>query len=419
MQTKVVTIANGIRVLLVNNPNVQSVTVGAFTNVGARNETKKLNGISHFLEHMAFKGTTSRDYMAIAGDAERLGASMNAYTDRDRTVYHMGGLAKHLSTFVEIIGDILSNSTLPLDEIERERGVIIQEFERAQDSPDRITFYNYEKARFGDTSYGRTILGPKANILRFTQEDFRGYMSTHYTGKNMIVAIAGNVNEDEAVKLVEEHFGSIPSGELVIPQAPTYVGGIQTTKRSFKQSHVALGFPIANLQDETYYADVIAAEVLGGGMSSPLFNEVREKRGLAYSIGSGAELRDNDAHMYIYSGTTEEHLDLMFETVLNVLNDHTQNVNEADLERARNSLAVIQIRKSERPFSIASSAAEDLFNVGRIVAEKEILERIEAVTAEDVKASVSRMLAKAPSVSVVGKGADDRFLDVVKSKLKA
>lgn len=417
MQTKVVTIANGIRVLIVNNPNVQSVTVGAFTNVGARNETKKLNGISHFLEHMAFKGTSNRDYLKIASDAERLGASMNAYTSRDRTAYHMGGLAKHLPTFVEIIGDILSNSLLPEDEIERERGVIVQEFERYQDNPSAIAYYQFEKARYGDSSYGRTILGPKANILRFTRDDFKGYMDKHYTGRNIIVAIAGNVDEDQAVKLVEQHFGGIPAGMETVVELPEFKGGIQSLKRSFKQSHVVVGFEAATLRED-FYADLVAGELLGGGMSSPLFVEVREKRGLAYSIASSTDFADNNGQMYMFAGTTEEYLDQMFDTIGDVLLSHTQKIDPLDLERAINSLLVHEIRKTERPFAVATNAVEDLFTHGKVGDTNEFVRRVEAVTVEDVKASVARMISKPASVAVVGKGSDDRFLASLEKKLK-
>lgn len=416
MQTKIVTMANGIRILMVNQPGVESVTIGAFVNVGSRNESKKLNGISHFLEHMAFKGTEKRGYLDISSDIERLGANMNAYTSEDRTAYHMSGLKNHLPIFVELLSDILINSTLPEDEIENERGVIIQEYERSSDDPGRTSYALFDKAAYGDTPLGRMILGTKSNIKRFTRDELMGYQKAHYTGKNMIVAVAGNVDFDNAVALIEQHFSAIAPGTVSDVPTPTYLGGIEVSKRSFKQSHVAMGFPISTLRDD-FYSDMVMGHVLGSGMSSPLFNEIREKRSLAYSVTSFSYIQEKYGVMYLSAGTTFDHLDEFFNATCDLLIQHKDKINPVDLERAKNLIEVSEIRSLERPFSLASGFVDDLFIHGELQSKEQSIANIRAVTSEQVRDSFARMLSRAPTISIVGKGADEKYLDIVKAKL--
>lgn len=419
MSQIVTTLANGVRVVTIRMPHIDSVSVGVFVRTGSRNESKKLNGISHFLEHMAFKGTKTRTYSDIAIGVERLGASMNAYTSKDTTCYFMSGLGKHASVFTEMLADMVQNNIFPQEELDRERGVIIQEYNQYEDDASTTAYYLHDEAMYGtNTPLGRTILGPKKNINAFAREDFIGYVNSQYTAQNLIVALAGNIDHDEAVRHVESLFSEVPQGQVNQVQAPTYQGGIRIKRKAaFTQSSVMMGFPIANLKED-FYADLVASSVFGDGMSSPLFTEIREKRGLVYHTGSGQQLMDDTGYFYISAGTTAEHLQEFFTATSDLLKTVATKVDPVDLERAINQISVTVTRKQERPFSRIADAAEDLFTYGEITDKRQFVERVSSVTADEVQQSFARMLTHKPSISIVGKGADESFMGLVESRLK-
>lgn len=420
MIPQITTLTNGIRVVTHRMPHIDSVSVGVFVRTGSRNESEDINGISHFLEHMAFKGTETRSGKEIAIAVERLGAMMNAYTSKDTTAYYMVGLSKHTATFVELLSDMLQHNSFPEDEIERERGVIIQEFNQYQDDADSIANNLYDHVAYLNHPMGRSIVGPKRNIQRFTRADFKRYMDVHYHASNLIIGVAGNIDHDETVRLVEQWFGDVPesSSSSLYTKVPNYFGGIKSKKKAaFTQSTVMLGWPIETLRGD-HYADVVASTLLGDGFSSPLFEEIREKRGLAYHVASYHHLMDTVGQSYIHANTTAEHLDEFFNATCDVLKTVATTVNPIDLERAINTLTVSEVRKQERGFGILASAAEDIFTYGSIIEPRETIQRIESVTHVDVQQSFERMLKKMPTITVVGKGADDRFLQIVQDKLK-
>jgi predicted Zn-dependent peptidase len=406
LDSRITTLDNGLRVVSINLPHVESASVGAFVNVGSRNETAELNGISHVFEHMAFKGTTTRTAEQVSNDIEYLGADINAYTSKDRTVYHVTGLRENIPVFVELIADVLKNSTFPADELERERKVIQQEIAKYKDEYQSCAYELHDTILYGDQALGRPILGTPENVERFTRDDLIAYMQAHYTGVNMIVGVVGNLDHDEVLALVSSHFSSIERGVLNVAPEPEYEGGYDSQYFDIEQSHVLLTFPAANSIDPLHYAEAIASTVLSDGMSSPLFLEVREKLGLVYNIHSFTDMLDDAGSFYIYAATTHDNFEALFPVVLEELRKLTVSVNPRDLQRAKNQLRVRLTRRQERGFGLLSSTIENLFTYGRTPSLTETLDKLANVTEDDVKAAFTRWLSAKPSLSISGPGAD-------------
>lgn len=412
MTVRVSVLPNAVRVLSIHMPHLDSVSLGAFVATGSRNESAANNGVSHFLEHMAFKGTATRDCRRITQDVERLGAEINAYTSKETTVYHVDGRREHLPVFVELLGDILQKSAFPPAELERERGVILQEWHEIQDDPGALVYELFDAACFGEQPYGQAILGPRRNIERLTRDDLVAYVRSQYTGANLVVAAAGRIEHDDFVAEVARHFGDLPAGTPNPVARPDYRGGIKARRRAgFSQSQVVIGFPIETAR-EAYHASLVAATLFGGGMSSPLYVDVREQRGLCYSVSSAADIGDLFGHFYVDASTTPEHLDELFRRVAVLLRAHAQGVDPVDLERARNQLIVDVMRAGESAATRVEDAVDDLFVLGAVEPPEHYIARIEAVSAHDVSAAFARMIARKPTVAVIGKGADERLYEV-------
>lgn len=406
MTGKVSTLPNGIRVLSLNLPHMESVLLAAFVNVGSRDERPGLNGISHFLEHMAFKGTETKDCYQIISEMELLGSDVNAYTSGDRTVYHVSGRKQDLPKFAELIGDIMLNSTFPADEVEKERGVILQEYNRGLDNPGHVNYHLYKSLAFPNQAVGRKTIGEPWNIESFTRQDFVDYQRKFYNADNMIVGVVGNFDEAEMLAEVERHFGALPKGKANAVGPVEYVGGFGTAEGPFAQTQVYLGFPCRGQLDKGHIADILASSVIGDGMSSPLFVEVREKRGLVYSVSAFCDIQDNAGTMMVGAGTTPDKLEELFVTVCEVLKQHTSTINPQDLTRAKNQLVVSTMRRAERPMQYLTGFVEDLFVHGHQVPLTTSVEDIMAVTEDDVKDALRRMLAQVPTLALTGAGAD-------------
>jgi predicted Zn-dependent peptidase len=410
--TTVATLRNGVRVVTVALPQLDTVAVSVFVRTGSRHESPRLNGISHVVEHMAFKGTEARDARAINLDAERLGAQVNAHTDKDHTAYHIGGLVQHTGLFIEMLGDIVRRSIFPEDELERERQVILQEFIEDEDDPLSTAFKLFDRTCFGLHPLAQPVIGTRRNIERFTRDDLLGYVQRQYTGANVVVGVAGNVDADAIEQAVEAAFGSMPAGADNAVPAPQWSGGIRSRRQSgSSQSHVVMGFPIGSLR-EGDTAGQVAAALFGEGMSSPLLHEIRERRGLVYYAGCNAEVNDLAGVFTIEASTTPEHLDEFFGETLALLAAQAAATDPVDLERARNQIAVRRLRSRERPWRRLEDAAQDLFVFGRVRPRAELAAQVEAVTPRQVRRAFERMLAAPMAVALAGKvprGAFDKL----------
>ena len=407
----VASLANGVRLVVLAQPDLETSSVSVFVRTGSSHESRRLNGISHFAEHMAFKGTSSRDCQRINLDAERLGAEVNAHTDKDHTAYHMRGRAQHAGDFIRMLGDIVLCSTFPEAELERERQVILHEYAEDDDDTMSAAFKLFDKTCFGAHPIAQPVIGTRANIKRFTRDDLLAYVRAQYTGANVVVAVAGPVDADAMHHAATAAFGAMPHGLENGVSAPPYLGGVASRRLvGAPQAHVVLGFPAPTLRED-YFASVVAATLFGEGMSSPLMDQIRERRGLVYYAACSADVLDVFGQFVIEASTSPEQLDEYLVQVLRLLAQHAHDIPAVDMERARNQLAVRSLRSREQPVRQLEEAVLDLFALGRVRSRTEILERIEAVSAEQVRAEFARLLGLPASVAIagkVGKGRNER-----------
>ncbi|WP_298828508.1 pitrilysin family protein [uncultured Piscinibacter sp.] len=401
--TSVATLANGVRVVVIDMPGVGSASVSVFVRTGSAHEGPRLNGISHVVEHMAFKGTRTRDCQRINLDAERLGAEVNAHTDKDHTAFHMRGLAPHAPRFVRMLGDIVRESTFPEEELERERRVILHEIADDEDDPLTIAFQLFDRECFGTHPAALPVIGRRANIERFTRDDLLGYVQRQYGGANVVVGVAGGVDAQAVVAAVQSTFGDLPRGEENRLEAPAWVGGIAARRLvGSSQTHVVVGYPIPALVDDDPVGTVAAA-ILGEGMSSPLLDRIRERRGLAYYTNCSADLLSAWGQFVIEASTSPEHLDEFCTEVRAILREHARRIDPVHLERARNQIAVRSLRSQEQPFRRVEEAALDLLVLGRVRPRAQSLARIRRVTAARLKDGFAQMLAQPVAAAVTGR----------------
>ena len=409
----VTALANGVRVVVLPLRRLETVHVSVFVRTGSSHESRRLNGISHFVEHMAFKGTHERSCQQINLDAERLGAEVNAHTDKDHTAYHMRGMAADAARFVAMLADIVRHSTFPQDELERERQVILHEV--SEDDEDAIATADklFDKTWFGDHPLAQPVIGSRHNIGRFTRDELLAYVRQQYSGANVVVGIAGNVDPEAMVAAAEAGFGSMAPGAANTVPGPRYLGGVAARAQSGTgQSHIVFGYPIPALHDEQHHAGIVAAALFGEGMSSPLLDEIRERRGLVYHADCTAEVGELAGQFVIEASTGPEHVDEFFVAVRRLLAEQAERIDPVALERAGNQIAVRRLRDRERPARRLEAAVLDVFVFGHVRSSPALIEQVRALGAAEVSEAFARMLAQTASVAVAGrlkKGAPERL----------
>ncbi|MFO1396751.1 MAG: pitrilysin family protein [Burkholderiales bacterium] len=401
--TTLVTLRNGVRVVVFALPYLATAEVSVFVRSGSQHESARQNGVSHFIEHMAFKGTQARTCQAINFDAERLGAEVDAHTDKDHTAFHMRGLARDAVAFVTMLGDIVRRGSFPADELERERQVILNEFAEDDDDPLATAFRLFDVACYGAHPAARPVIGNVANLRRFRREELVEFVQQQYTGANTIVAAAGNVDPRAIVAAAEAAFGDMPPGQENRIAAPDFVGGLRTRKLAgSSQAHVVLGFPVPSLA-QAHEPFVVAAALLGEGMSSPLLDQLRERRGLVYHADCSADVRDTYGQFVIEASTMSGDLETYFAEVTRLLHEHAAATDAVGLARARNQIAVRTVRDHENAERRLELAALDLFALGRIRTRDERLAAIAGVEGGAVRDAFQCMLRGAGAVALAGK----------------
>lgn len=401
--TSLATLSNGVRVVLIGLPGVGSASVSVFVRTGSAHEGARLNGISHVVEHMAFKGTRTRDCQRINLDAERLGAEVNAHTDKDHTAFHMRGLADDAPRFVRMLGDIVRESTFPDEELERERRVILHEIADDEDDPLTIAFQAFDRECFGAHPAALPVIGRRANIERFTRDDLFGYVQRQYSGANVVIGVAGDVDAAAVLEAAQAAFGSLPRGQENTLSAPPWLGGIATKRLvGSSQTHVVIGWPIPSLVDDDPVG-VVAAAVLGEGMSSPLLDRIRERKGLAYYTHASADVLGLWGQFVIEASVAPEHLDEFCAEVRALMLELSRGVEPIHLERARNQLTVRALRSAEQPFRRVEEACLDLLFLGRVRARAQSLARLRRVSAARVAEGFAAMLAVPVAAAVTGR----------------
>ncbi len=401
-QISMTTLSSGLTVLTERMERVETVSFGAYIGAGTRHETAAENGVAHFLEHMAFKGTASRSAVDIAEAIEDVGGHINAYTSREQTAYYVKLLKEDLALGVDIIGDILCHSSFEPEEVERERGVILQEIGQANDTPDDIIFDHFQAAAYPSQPMGRPVLGTEAIIRGLKRDALPGFMAAHYTPKNMVVTAAGNLEHARVVALVERHFADLTMARPEAPMPADYLGGEYREKRDLDQAHIVLGFEAPGYGEPDYYPAMLLSTLLGGGMSSRLFQEIREKRGLVYSIYSFTAPAVDGGLFGIYAGTGESEAAELIPVTLAELGKVQEAVTGAELNRARAQLKAGLLMSLESTSSRGEQLARQWQIFGRLIPVAETLAKIEAVTEADICAAAARIFHSKPTLATLG-----------------
>jgi predicted Zn-dependent peptidase len=399
---RVTTLPSGLLVVTERMDRVETVSLGAYVNSGTRNETAAQNGVSHFLEHMAFKGTERRTAAQIAEEVENVGGHINAYTAREQTAYYVKMLKEDLALGADIIGDILTHSTFATDEIERERGVILQEIGQANDTPDDIIFDHFQEAAYPSQPMGRPVLGTEETVRALRRADIAGYMKAHYAASNIVVAATGNLEHDAVVDLVSQHFADLPK-DMPPASAPGHYDGREFREgRDLDQVHVVLGFPAVGYKDPDYYPVLLLSTLLGGGMSSRLFQEIREKRGLVYSIYSFTAPYMDGGLFGIYAGTGESEVAELLPVTLDELHRVQRDAEAIELKRARAQVKASLLMSLESTGSRCEQLARQLQVFGRLIPTAETVAKIDAVTVDDIRRAATRIFRANPTLAAMG-----------------
>jgi predicted Zn-dependent peptidase len=403
MNVEITTLSNGLTVVTDPMPQLESAALGVWVNVGGRNETRPVMGVSHMLEHMAFKGTQRRTARQIAEEIEAVGGYMNAYTAREQTAFHMRTLKADVPLAADILSDILMHPTFEQAELERERQVVLQEIGQARDTPDDIVFDHLQAVTYSDQPMGWPILGTEDTVSNFSREHLQIYMGANYRASSMVFVASGAVQHGRMLELVTAGFSGAVSGTADAPKRARYVGGNTRIEEDLEQVHVTYAFPGVSSTDPDFYTFQVYAAALGGGMSSRLFQEAREKRGLCYSIYSFAQSFNDGGMLGIYVGTGAGEAEGISAVVAGEMAGVAATATEQEVARAKAQMKSGLLMGLERPATRAEQIAGQMFTFGRVIPVEELAEKIDAVDAAAVRRFGERIMnAGRPSIAAVG-----------------
>ncbi len=419
MTIKVTILENGLRVATDPMDTIETVSLGVWVDVGARHESAECNGISHLLEHMAFKGTRRRSALDIATEIENVGGQVNAYTSREHTAYYIKVLKEDVRLAVDIIADILQHSVFDSEELRREQQVVVQEINQAFDVPDDIIFDHFQAVAYPNQALGRPVLG-RAEVVRSMSRDIiAGFMQSTYSAPRMVLAAAGRVEHDQLVDLARRAFAELPSHHLTGAEAACYKGGDFREERDLEQVHVVLGFSSVSYSDPDFYASSVLSSLVGGGMSSRLFQEVREKRGLAYSVYSFMAPYQDGGLFGVYAGTGEEDVEELIPILCQELVKMTAGAGEDEIRRARAQIRAGFLMALESSGARCEQLARHLLLYGRAIPVQEAVACVEAVDEEAVTRLVRRILDSPPTFAALGPLGRVESFDRICSRLVA
>ena len=411
MSVQSTTLDNGMVVLTDDMPHLESASLGVWVKAGARSERKSEHGVSHLLEHMAFKGTRTRNALQIAEAIENVGGDLNAATSIEHTGYFARVLKDDVGLAADILADILQNSLFDQAELDREQQVIVQEIGAARDNPDDHVFDLFQNAAFPEQPIGRTILGTVDSVRQFTPETIRKYMSRNYVGDHMVIAAAGNVDHDELVNVARERFSDLKANGAPAPQRAEYKGGEERLVSDHEQAHIVLGFEGRAYNSDGFYAAQVLASILGGGMSSRLFQEVREKRGLCYSVYSFHWAFADSGVFGVAAATGEEEVEDLVPVVLDELRRATETITDEEVIRVRNQIRASLLMSLESPSARAGQLARQQILWGRPIPMQETVERIGRITAQRVK-DVAQQIFTGGTPTLAGIGPIGKLAEV-------
>ena len=405
MEIKTQTLANGLELATVTMPYAHSISLGIWVKAGARDESQNETGIAHFLEHMAFKGTSTRNAAQIASEIESVGGFMNAYTSREETAYFISLLPDEMPLGVELLCDILTDSQLPSHEIERERGVIIQEIGQSVDTPDDAVFEHFNAASFGRHSLGNSILGTTDSVSGFSQADLKAFMDRYYGSGQMMFCAAGNLSHDSLAMMVGERLGRLKNAQSPSRKAPVWQAGEKIDERPLEQSHFVFGLSAPSASSAQRYALFLLSNIYGGGMSSRLFQQVREERGLCYSIFSFSQLLSDNGVFGVYAGTSESQLNEMLTVATAALGDCTHSITDDELARAKQQLKAASLMRRDSVSGMMESTARQLILFGEVLDRDKLIADIDAVSKQEVMDIAAELIKSSkPSIALTGPG---------------
>lgn len=399
---KTTTLASGLRVASDTINHVETVALGVWLNIGTRHEKKSENGIAHMLEHMAFKGTTTRTALDISQAIEDVGGYMNAYTSREMTAYYVRVLRKDVELAVDILSDILQNSIFDATEFAREQGVVLQEIGRSNDTPDDVVFDYFQETCFGDHPMGWATLGTEEIIKSLTPEAVKAYMNRHYGVKNMVFSAAGRIEHDQLCGLVDKYFIKLNDKGDQTPLPANYVGGDFRKKKDLEQVHVVLGLPTVNMFDPAYYDYMILSSVLGGGMASRLFHEIREKRGLVYTISADQYSYTDVGMMTIYAGTSPKEVGQLLPVICEELKKAMSTITDEEVQRSKNQMQAGLLMGLESTSHRCERLAKQMHLFNRPIPMEEILKKLDHVSVQSVQAACKNLLSCKPTLTTLG-----------------
>jgi len=381
------TLPNGVRIITERVTHVQSVAIGIWANAGGRNEEMSNLGISHFIEHMLFKGTTTRSARQIADEFDSLGGQLNAFTDKEYTCYYAKVLSEHLPNALDVLSDMFMNSTLDKQEMDLEKKVVLEEIKRHEDTPDELIHDMFAESIWSDHPLGRSLLGTEKSVSSLSRSDLRKFMGKWYAPDGIVITAAGNLVHQEVVDKISSLFGHL-SGKSNDSAyvAPAFTPHSKMTDKTTEQVHMCIGTKGCSHLDQRKYALTIIDVTLGGGMSSRLFQEIREKRGLAYAIGSYSVAYRDCGFFTVYGGTSMENVDQVKELVLaEFKNVRDSNITNEEMTRAKNQIRGSLVLGLEGMSSRMIRLAKSEIYFGRVIPIKELIELVMNVTHEDIE----------------------------------
>lgn len=403
------TLENGLHVVGERLPYLRSVSIGVWMRVGSMMETPAENGLSHFLEHMVFKGTEKRSTRDIAEEMDAVGGQMNAFTGKDCTCFYAKVIDEDLPLAVDILGDMTLHASLDETEFNKERGVILEEISMEEDSPEDVVHELLSRIQFGDQAAGMPILGPAEQIAAYTRDDLANYRARHYHPENCVVALAGNYDPEQVLALMQQYFGEWKkSGQRqTVPPMQPIPGQKAAKEKDTEQLHICLGYPGTFLGSDELYPMSVMNNLLGGAMSSRLFQKIREEMGMAYSIYTYPSTFVGCGTFAVYAGVSPKNGHAVLDETLKQLDLLCRDgVTEKEFREAKNQLRGSYLLGLESPGSRMQSMGRGQLHLDRCMTPEETVAKIEAVTIESVNAVARRIFSNAPCISVVGKQAE-------------
>lgn len=403
MGVEVSRLSNGLTVATETLPSIESVALGVWVKSGARNERDDEHGMAHLLEHMAFKGTSRRSAFEIASEIENVGGEINAATSVETTSYYARVLTDDVPLAVDMLADILTDSKFDPAELEREQHVILQEIGAAHDTPDDIVFDKFTETAYRHQTIGRSILGTPETVQSFTSAQIHDFINRQYGAERMVVVAAGDIKHDAFVREVEKRLGSFRSkSDGLVPNYAQYIGGDFRENRDLMDAQIILGFEGRAYHVRDFYASQVLSMILGGGMSSRLFQEVREKRGLCYSVYAFHWGFSDTGIFGVHSATGQSDISKLIPVIVDELQKAGEGISQDELERARAQYRAGLIMSGESASSRASQIARQLLLFGRPIAKEELMERLSALTVERLRDLSSRLFSTTPTIAAVG-----------------